>query len=119
MQVLYAGRRAVANPGPRRAPPSVIATRSWLVIVPPIMTTDSNDAAPNGAPGPAPAEQPSETSATPPAEARAPSVPPPQTPEQKLADAQGEVARVRDQLLRTAADFDNFRKRSRRETDDA
>jgi molecular chaperone GrpE len=30
-----------------------------------------------------------------------------------------EVARLRDQLLRTAADFDNFRKRSRREQDDA
>lgn len=39
-------------------------------------------------------------------------------------DAQGETVhaeleRVRDQLLRTAADFDNFRKRSRRELEDA
>ena len=33
--------------------------------------------------------------------------------------AQAEVARIRDQLLRTAADFDNFRKRSRRELDEA
>jgi molecular chaperone GrpE len=33
--------------------------------------------------------------------------------------AQAELARVRDQLLRTAADFDNFRKRSRRELTDA
>jgi molecular chaperone GrpE len=41
------------------------------------------------------------------------------TLEQKLADAQAEVARMRDQLLRTAADFDNFRKRSRRSEDDA
>lgn len=30
-----------------------------------------------------------------------------------------EVARLKDQLLRTAADFDNFRKRSRRELADA
>lgn len=41
------------------------------------------------------------------------------TPEQKLTEAQAEVARVRDQLLRTAADFDNFRKRARREEADA
>jgi molecular chaperone GrpE len=33
--------------------------------------------------------------------------------------AQAEVARIRDQLLRTAADYDNFRKRSRREVADA
>ncbi|MBN2196614.1 MAG: nucleotide exchange factor GrpE [Polyangiaceae bacterium] len=33
--------------------------------------------------------------------------------------AQAEVARLHDQLLRTAADFDNFRKRSRRELADA
>ncbi len=36
-----------------------------------------------------------------------------------LEAAQAEVARIRDQLLRTAADFDNFRKRSRREVSDA
>ncbi|UQA62163.1 nucleotide exchange factor GrpE [Polyangium aurulentum] len=41
------------------------------------------------------------------------------TVEQRLADALAESARLRDQLLRTAADFDNFRKRSRREADDA
>lgn len=42
-------------------------------------------------------------------------------PDAKTAesDAAAEVARLRDQLLRTAADFDNFRKRSRREQDDA
>ncbi|MCC6217637.1 MAG: nucleotide exchange factor GrpE [Polyangiaceae bacterium] len=39
--------------------------------------------------------------------------------EDELAAAKGEVARIRDQLLRTAADFDNFRKRSRREAQDA
>jgi molecular chaperone GrpE len=36
-----------------------------------------------------------------------------------LENALAETARVRDQLLRTAADFDNFRKRSRREVSDA
>jgi molecular chaperone GrpE len=39
--------------------------------------------------------------------------------EQKLAETQADAARLRDQLLRTAADFENFRKRSRREMDDA
>lgn len=34
-------------------------------------------------------------------------------------DPASEVARLRDQLLRTAADYDNYRKRSRREQDDA
>lgn len=34
-------------------------------------------------------------------------------------DQAAEVARLRDQLLRTAADFDNYRKRSRREQDEA
>jgi molecular chaperone GrpE len=36
-----------------------------------------------------------------------------------LGEARAELGRVRDQLLRTAADFDNFRKRTRREVDDA
>jgi molecular chaperone GrpE len=41
------------------------------------------------------------------------------TPGTPLEEAQAEIARIRDQLLRTAADFDNFRKRTRREVDDA
>ncbi|WP_437756027.1 nucleotide exchange factor GrpE [Sorangium sp. So ce1389] len=41
------------------------------------------------------------------------------TPEDKLGEVQAEAARVREQLLRTAADFDNFRKRSRREVEEA
>jgi molecular chaperone GrpE len=41
------------------------------------------------------------------------------TIEQRLEDALAESTRIRDQLLRTAADFDNFRKRSRREAEDA
>jgi molecular chaperone GrpE len=52
-------------------------------------------------------------------EDEAPAAPAPPTLEQKVADAQAEAARVRDQLLRTAADFENFRKRSRREQEDA
>src|SRR5262245_45983357 len=36
-----------------------------------------------------------------------------------LAEARAEAARIRDQLLRTAADYDNFRKRTRREVEDA
>jgi molecular chaperone GrpE len=36
-----------------------------------------------------------------------------------LEEAKAEVAKVRDQLLRTAADFDNYRKRTRRDVDDA
>jgi molecular chaperone GrpE len=34
-------------------------------------------------------------------------------------EARAETQRVRDQLLRTAADYDNYRKRTRRETDEA
>ena len=39
--------------------------------------------------------------------------------EENKADPAAEMARLRDQLLRTAADFDNFRKRARREQEDA
>ncbi len=36
-----------------------------------------------------------------------------------LVEAQAEAARMKDAWLRTAADFDNFRKRTRREVEDA
>jgi molecular chaperone GrpE len=39
-------------------------------------------------------------------------------PADPLAQAQAEAARLKDQLLRLAADFDNFKKRSRRELSD-
>jgi len=39
--------------------------------------------------------------------------------EDPLAAAEAEAARYKDQLLRTAADFDNYRKRSRREAEEA
>ena len=40
-------------------------------------------------------------------------------PVNPLEEAKGEAARLKDQLLRTAADFDNFRKRARKEQQDA
>lgn len=43
----------------------------------------------------------------------------PQAAPDPLAEAQAEAARYKDQLLRVAADFDNFRKRTRRELEDA
>jgi len=36
-----------------------------------------------------------------------------------LEVAKADIAKLRDQLLRTAADFDNYRKRSRRDVEDA
>lgn len=65
---------------------------------------NETDSAPEAAAAPAPVE------ADPPA-ADASSDP--------LEDARAEARKAREQLLRTAADFDNFRKRSRRENDDA
>lgn len=44
-----------------------------------------------------------------------PAAPEPEAPQDPLEAARGEVQRIRDQLLRTAADFDNFRKRTRKE----
>ena len=46
-------------------------------------------------------------------------VPSSQRPADPLAEAQAEAARLKDALLRTAADFDNFRKRTRRELEEA
>lgn len=40
-------------------------------------------------------------------------------PKDPLAEANAQVAKVRDQLLRTAADFDNYRKRARKDAEDA
>jgi molecular chaperone GrpE len=40
-------------------------------------------------------------------------------PVDPLADAKAEAQKNKEQWMRTAADFDNFRKRSRREIDDA
>jgi len=58
---------------------------------------------------------PSNESPAPPEEA------PPAEPkaEDPLEAAKAEAAKLKDQLMRTAADFDNFRKRSRKEIEDA
>src|SRR5277367_2188172 len=77
------------------------------------MTTDHEKAA-NGESSVEPAATASQAPSTPPAANDAePSA------EQKLTEALADGVRLRDQLLRTAADFDNYRKRSRRAEDDA
>ncbi|HEY8038455.1 MAG TPA: nucleotide exchange factor GrpE, partial [Polyangiaceae bacterium] len=53
------------------------------------------------------------------AAAAEPADPPSARAEDPLAQAQAEAARFKDQWLRTAADFDNFRKRTRKEMDEA
>ena len=40
-------------------------------------------------------------------------------PADPLADARAEAARMKEQWMRTAADFDNYRKRARRDVEDA
>lgn len=40
-------------------------------------------------------------------------------PSDPLTEAKAEAARMKDQWMRTAADFDNFRKRARRELEDS
>ncbi len=66
----------------------------------------------NETPTPRPAEVEPATAATSEADAAAPEQDP-------LEVARAEQAKLKDQLLRTLADFDNFRKRSRRELVDA
>jgi molecular chaperone GrpE len=61
-------------------------------------------------------EPTAEAEATPSA---ASSEPAPESTGDPLEEARSEAAKYRDQLLRTAADYDNFRKRSRRDTQDA
>jgi len=63
-------------------------------------------------------EAPSTSSAAEAGEQQVQAGAPEQAAEQKQ-EPENETARLRDQLLRTAADFDNFRKRSRREQEDA
>ncbi|MEO7095366.1 MAG: nucleotide exchange factor GrpE [Polyangiales bacterium] len=61
------------------------------------------------------ANEPAEA-ATPATEVLEPVVEPPKDP---LAEANAQITKLRDQLLRTAADFDNYRKRARKDADDA
>jgi molecular chaperone GrpE (heat shock protein) len=63
---------------------------------------------------------PRDSGVSPPANVRASAPPTAEaSPEERVAQAQADLAKLRDQLLRTAADFDNFRKRTRRELEDA
>ncbi|MEP7122329.1 MAG: nucleotide exchange factor GrpE [Byssovorax sp.] len=123
---IYARRPAVANAASEALRPpaarSVIARVGGPVIVPPIMTSETDEKAGEKA------ENQAEAPVAPAAEVleaevvddgagpKLKSVPP--VGELKI-DPQAEIARLRDQLLRTAADFDNFRKRARREQEDA
>ena len=52
------------------------------------------------------------------AEKKAPSQPP-EAPKDPLVEANAQIAKLRDQLLRTAADYDNYRKRARKDAEDA
>ncbi len=54
-----------------------------------------------------------------PPEGAAPAAPDPPPPVDPVAEAKAETAKMKDQWIRTAADFDNFRKRARRDLDDA
>ena len=82
------------------------------------MTTDSEkDDAQKGDGGGAPSASSTASEGAAPASEGAASKP--AEAEDPLTAAKAEAQRFRDQLLRTAADFDNFRKRSRRDQEDA
>jgi len=67
-----------------------------------------------------PAEAPTDAATEATDVAKPPSVPaPPPPPADPLADARAETAKYKDQWVRTAADFDNYRKRARREVEDS
>jgi len=74
---------------------------------------------PETTPNSAPNGEAANDTAAPAAAAPAEAAPAEPTTEERYANALADVAKLRDQLLRTAADFDNFRKRTRREIDDA
>ena len=93
------------KPSPSTPPPSDATDASSAVVDATPVDSKPTDVTPAEV-ATAPAKKPAE-------------VPPPKSPEEKVAEAQAELGRVRDQLLRTAADFDNFRKRSRREVEEA
>ncbi len=78
------------------------------------MSDPTTEMKPAGGEPPAEPSEVKEAPAPAPAEEKAPP-----TPEELLAQAKAEAAKTKEQLLRTAADFDNFRKRSRKEIEDA
>jgi molecular chaperone GrpE len=79
------------------------------------MTPDDNPDDPKGA-APAP-EIPVEVAA--PAAEAAPPAPPAPSADDKIAALEKDKKDLNDRLLRTAADFDNFRKRTRKDMDEA
>lgn len=81
------------------------------------MSSDPEKAPQDGAPQADAEHSAGEAAAAPAGEPAAASAE--QTVEQKLTEAQAESARLLDQLRRMAADFDNFRKRARRDEADA
>lgn len=83
--------------------------------VPDEITSQPNGAEPSESDGASPEQAPAQTEAEQQAEVAGAEE---QQPD-PLEEAKAESARLRDQLLRVAADFDNFRKRSRRELADA
>lgn len=84
---------------------------------------EANGTTPPGLSGSAEEAKPEESvSATESAAGAAPEAAPdaaPAPPPDPLAEAKAEAQKNKEQWMRTAADFDNFRKRSRREIDDA
>lgn len=63
---------------------------------------------------------PQDTTTDPEGEAAESGEPPPELPApNELDKAREDAAKLKDMLVRTAADFDNFRKRTKRELDDA
>jgi molecular chaperone GrpE len=69
--------------------------------------TDERAAAPTSAPAAEAAPEPAPVPE-----------PPPPTPEERLSLLESEKAELRDRMLRVAADFDNWKKRSRKELTD-
>lgn len=88
--------------------------------MPPIMTTETDEKAGEATNDNADGHEASATEVLEAEVVEESTAPRPAAPVGELKlDPQAEIARLRDQLLRTAADFDNFRKRARREQDDA
>jgi molecular chaperone GrpE len=75
-------------------------------------SADGDRATPSGAPSEGGATASTTQSDAPPA-------PSSRKPGETLAEVQADAAKLKDALLRTAADFDNFRKRTRREIEEA
>jgi molecular chaperone GrpE len=84
-----------------------------------MMTTDNENSAEQNAEGDAPPSATGRPSTVAPAGQAAQSSEPDSGVPSELDQLKAERDRQREQLLRTAADFDNFRKRAKRDLDDA